>query len=308
VQGGKHELVTRATTTPDSALLFRKDLVHEGRMVLGGGTKEILSLNLWATRRDSQELLRVTFPSEDRRRAEASEARAKAAAAEEEGSDAETTAEPERDLQSRASAAVSGPAKRKKQRKAAKIAAAASTKGARAPPMTAAALREMADERSYVLGSTTLRALPSCILNNKLHFEDERATLSASGATKRTAVREEAAPAAVKMVMRDSSSSSSEMHGGGLDTEPSGGAHATAVSGPSRARPRVVTFECELFSYEEFSSVFRVLLGLYIRPVDLVQHRKALDYFGIPLSAVLVSIVAAGNAGLAQEEDRCVIF
>ncbi len=37
--------------------------------------------------------------------------------------------------------------------------------------------------------------------------------------------------------------------------------------------------------------------------MDLVRHGRALNYFGIPLSSVLVSIAASGNAGLAIEES-----
>jgi hypothetical protein len=60
-----HEVVSRATTTPGGGLLFRKDLVHEGLPVLEG-RKEIVTLDLWATRRDSESILVVTFPQEDR--------------------------------------------------------------------------------------------------------------------------------------------------------------------------------------------------------------------------------------------------
>jgi hypothetical protein len=51
-----------ATTTPGGALLFRKDLNHEGRPVTDG-EKHILSLNLWATRKvNAGPILLVTFP------------------------------------------------------------------------------------------------------------------------------------------------------------------------------------------------------------------------------------------------------
>jgi hypothetical protein len=45
--GGSH--ASRATTTPGSCLVFRKDLEHEGEM-LEAGEKHLLSLNLWAVR------------------------------------------------------------------------------------------------------------------------------------------------------------------------------------------------------------------------------------------------------------------
>lgn len=43
-------LTSRASTTPGSALLFRKDLTHEGLPVTAG-SKEIVSVNVWAMRR-----------------------------------------------------------------------------------------------------------------------------------------------------------------------------------------------------------------------------------------------------------------
>ncbi len=55
-------LVSKATTTPGGALLFRKDLKHEGR-VLTAGQKHIVTLNLWAVRRSSPQVLMVTFPA-----------------------------------------------------------------------------------------------------------------------------------------------------------------------------------------------------------------------------------------------------
>jgi hypothetical protein len=52
-----------STTTPGSALAFRKDLPHEGRAVTRN-SKEILSLNLWATAKASPQSLFITFPGE----------------------------------------------------------------------------------------------------------------------------------------------------------------------------------------------------------------------------------------------------
>ena len=71
VQGGEtvlhfnpsFQLASRATTAPDSALLFRKDVPHEGRLVQTG-RKQILSLNVLGVRRSSPQLLVVTFPHE----------------------------------------------------------------------------------------------------------------------------------------------------------------------------------------------------------------------------------------------------
>lgn len=65
-----------ATTTLGSALVFRKDLEHES-MPLISGEKHILTLNLWATRAQSQRFLLVCFPSsstEKRQTTQASEA------------------------------------------------------------------------------------------------------------------------------------------------------------------------------------------------------------------------------------------
>ena len=59
--GGGRVLESAATTTAGCALLFRKDMVHEGLPVLAGG-KEVVALNLWATRHDCTTLLRVVFP------------------------------------------------------------------------------------------------------------------------------------------------------------------------------------------------------------------------------------------------------
>jgi hypothetical protein len=53
-----------ATITPGGALLFRKDLCHEGLPVTAG-EKHILSLNVWATRKASAgPILLITFPAE----------------------------------------------------------------------------------------------------------------------------------------------------------------------------------------------------------------------------------------------------
>ena len=52
-----------ATTSPGHALLFRKDLDHEGQVVTGG-EKHILSVNVWAHRKKSGQALLITFPHE----------------------------------------------------------------------------------------------------------------------------------------------------------------------------------------------------------------------------------------------------
>jgi hypothetical protein len=50
------------TTTPGCGIIFRKDLEHEG-MVLQRGEKHIITVNLWATRKEtSKQVLLVTFP------------------------------------------------------------------------------------------------------------------------------------------------------------------------------------------------------------------------------------------------------
>jgi hypothetical protein len=54
---------SKATTTPGGALLFRKDLFHEG-LTLEVGRKEILMVNVWGVRKSTDECLVVTFPSE----------------------------------------------------------------------------------------------------------------------------------------------------------------------------------------------------------------------------------------------------
>ncbi len=52
------------TSTPGAGLLFRKDLEHEGCELLKG-EKHIITLNLWATRKEtSDQVLLVTFPNE----------------------------------------------------------------------------------------------------------------------------------------------------------------------------------------------------------------------------------------------------
>lgn len=57
-----------ATTTPGRALLFRKDLEHEGQVVRAG-EKHILSLNVWAHRKKSTQVLLISFPAESESRA-----------------------------------------------------------------------------------------------------------------------------------------------------------------------------------------------------------------------------------------------
>jgi hypothetical protein len=73
-------------------------------------------------------------------------------------------------------------------------------------------------------------------------------------------------------------------------------------SAPGSVVPRIVTFECRDFSYLEFEMVFRVLNSLYIRPCDMVRHSRVLDYFGVSLDGVLVSVANAGNAGQGEGE------
>jgi hypothetical protein len=57
-----HVITSTATVTPGSALLFRKDLEHEGLLVTAGA-KEIVSLNVWCTRKVCPQVLLVTFPT-----------------------------------------------------------------------------------------------------------------------------------------------------------------------------------------------------------------------------------------------------
>jgi hypothetical protein len=58
-----HAVVSRATITPGGALLFRKGLLHEALPLLAG-SKEVVCLDLWATRKDSDAIVLVTFPEE----------------------------------------------------------------------------------------------------------------------------------------------------------------------------------------------------------------------------------------------------
>ena len=69
------QLTSKATTTPGCALLMRKDLEHEG-LVVTGGQKAIISLNVWCMRKSQpaagvgagagagglQQIIHVTFP------------------------------------------------------------------------------------------------------------------------------------------------------------------------------------------------------------------------------------------------------
>jgi hypothetical protein len=55
-------VISKSTTTPGGALLFRKDLLHTG-LELKEGVKEILMLNVWATRKPSSKHLVVLFPN-----------------------------------------------------------------------------------------------------------------------------------------------------------------------------------------------------------------------------------------------------
>ena len=52
-----------ATTTPGRFLVFRKDMDHEGA-ILVEGEKHILTLNLWCTSSSKEDVLLVTFPKE----------------------------------------------------------------------------------------------------------------------------------------------------------------------------------------------------------------------------------------------------
>jgi hypothetical protein len=71
-EGGETQITTgmnsdtifssKATTTPGCAVAFRKDLQHEG-LPVKSGTKEIFSMNIWVTRRESgSQVLLVKFP------------------------------------------------------------------------------------------------------------------------------------------------------------------------------------------------------------------------------------------------------
>jgi len=57
-----NEILSLATVTPGSGLLFRKDLVHEA-MPMVDGSKEIIMLDLLATRKDAGTIVLVTFPN-----------------------------------------------------------------------------------------------------------------------------------------------------------------------------------------------------------------------------------------------------
>jgi hypothetical protein len=57
------EYLSSATTTPGCALAFRKDLQHEGLLVTKNN-KEILSMNLFVTKKTSKQILLVNFASD----------------------------------------------------------------------------------------------------------------------------------------------------------------------------------------------------------------------------------------------------
>lgn len=241
--GGGRVLVSKATTSAGCALLFRKDLVHEGLAVLAG-TKEVVALNLWATRLDSAMLLRVIFPPPGSGSVRGG------------GSSSSVTIP----RPSNHCAVCGTPAQavcngcktvvycnsfcqRTHWKVHKPVCKAAQAAAALAP------LRALIQDRSFVLSESTLRATPTCILNGKLHWVGEE--------------------------------------GGGSGGGGGGTGDAT----------RVVTFLSPDHTYEEFETVFRALQGMYVRPCDLARHGAALDFFGVPLSSVLVSSVAMGNAG-----------
>ena len=65
VHGYQCSLKSRASTTPGRALIFRKDLEHEGAEV-AAGEKHVLALNLWAVRKNnSSQVLLVDFDGDD---------------------------------------------------------------------------------------------------------------------------------------------------------------------------------------------------------------------------------------------------
>ena len=57
----EHMVVSKATTTPGCAVAFRKDLPHEGLLVTAK-LKEIITMNLWVTKKNTPRILFVTFP------------------------------------------------------------------------------------------------------------------------------------------------------------------------------------------------------------------------------------------------------
>ncbi|AYV81372.1 MAG: hypothetical protein Harvfovirus30_4 [Harvfovirus sp.] len=55
---------SKSSITPGHCLLFRKDLKHEGA-ILKSGTKNILTLNVWRTKKSCESIVGITFPASD---------------------------------------------------------------------------------------------------------------------------------------------------------------------------------------------------------------------------------------------------
>ena len=246
--GGGLEVVSKATTTAGCALLFRKDLVHEG-LPVRAGTKEVVALNLWGTRHDCSTLLRVVFPH-----AGGAGGGGGGGGGAAEAGGAKAPAAPQLRPCARCGAPSKSFCSSCKDAAYCKEECQRADWGRHQRACSLAPLRAEVEARSFVLSEGAIRATPTCIFNGKLRWAAE-----------------------------------------GCEAGPTGG-------GGSGGATRVITYRSMVHTYEEFATVFRALQGMYVRPCDVVRHGGALDFFGVPLSSVLVSTVAMGNAGKAAHE------
>ena len=60
----KTTYISKESIIPNHTLLFRKDLIHEGLEIING-TKEIITLNLWATPKQFSNIIKITFTQQD---------------------------------------------------------------------------------------------------------------------------------------------------------------------------------------------------------------------------------------------------
>eukprot|EP00985_Skeletonema_marinoi_P005293 scaffold2282_cov136-Skeletonema_marinoi.AAC.3 len=67
--------------------------------------------------------------------------------------------------------------------------------------------------------------------------------------------------------------------------------------------PKVITYHCSGFSYEEFGTVAKILLSSYIQEEDITKHAGCIDYFG-PFTNEKLPVNLAAEKKEEEEEGR----
>jgi hypothetical protein len=67
-----------------------------------------------------------------------------------------------------------------------------------------------------------------------------------------------------------------------------------------RKREKIIQYLCHEASYKEFSVVYKVLTGAFVSQEEVSEGKHLLEFFGIPLSNLLVSMANQGNVMAAK--------